>query len=222
MTPRNSSRLCTLLLLITFCLGFAIVLYAKWFIWNGKLSGLELITGNPAWNFGKREWIHFSGLFGCILFGWTFLHSFSYKKMLKIHIGMALLAGLCILAIDQGPEWLFEWIGSDGLTYTQLLVSYIVSVPVLYAMRWSTPRFFEPKAALNLSVLYMLSLSVLWEVIMQPCFSTYDEPAKGYIQYAQILSDWSGILLGYAVSRLCIWGVNTIRAKAEAGGISPD
>lgn len=203
MVPHLISQRTTLLLL-TLIIGFALVVNANWMTWNIRLPGFRPFGDDPSWYFGKRELIHLSGLFGCVLFGWPLLHSFSIKNRLKVHAPMLLVALALILLINNGPEAILAWVSPDGLTYTQLLASYVISVPLLLAVQRFKPRLLKARKALTICTVGLVAVSLLWEVVVQPHFPTYGEPPHGYYQWSQILADVAGIMLGYWASR-CVF-----------------
>ena len=149
----------------------------------------------PAWGFGYRELAHCVGFAGCTLGGWAMVRSFGSRRGRRVNLITALSA-LCLFPIFlTWPEWmpfvldhgLRRFVCAIGIPFyvlgTLMMLQYVKDWPLL------TNPF--PAALMSAAGMWLWSLS--WEVGIQPFESVYGGPSRGYIQWAQVISDTIGI-----------------------------
>jgi hypothetical protein len=156
---------------------------------------LYAVGKNPAWGFGPRELAHCVGFAGCTLGGWALVRSFGSRRGRRMNL-IASIAGLCLLPLFlKWPEWMpftidhgiRKFVCTIGIPFyflgTLMMLQYVKDYAVLT----------KPMPAALMSAVGMLLWSIFWEVGVQPLESVYGGPPRGYIQWAQLISDFIGI-----------------------------
>ena len=77
---------------------------------------------------------------------------------------------------------------------------------VLIAKRLRSPSSYAAFAC--------LALTVVWELIFQPLITVYGGPARGYVQWEQVVADLAGLALGVTI----VWSCKTLfKVKGRNG-----
>lgn len=150
---------------------------------------------NPAWAFGPRELAHCVGFAGCTLVGWAIIRSFSTRGGRRTSI-IASLGGLaCFPLLVTWPAWIpFEIDhGLRKFLCTIAIPFYFIGTVMLLQFVKDCPGIARHKPAALMSAGLMWSCSIFWEIGIQPLAAVYGGPPRGYIQWAQLLSDFIGI-----------------------------
>jgi hypothetical protein len=156
---------------------------------------MYFVGSNPAWGFGPRELAHCVGFAGCTLAGWALIRSFATQRGRRANIVVA-LAGLCGFPLFLSwPAWMpFQMEhGLRKFICTIVIPFYLIGSVMLrqYVKDW--PSLTRPTQAALMSAGMMWIWSLTWEVGIQPHEYVYEGPPRGYIQWAQLLSDFVGI-----------------------------
>lgn len=87
-----------------------------------------------------------------------------------------------------------------------LLLGLTVLGLILIAKRLRSPSSYAALAC--------LALTVVWEIIFQPLITVYGGPARGYVQWEQVVADLAGLALGVTV----VWSCKTLfKVKSRNG-----
>lgn len=151
---------------------------------------------NPAWGYGPRELAHSVGFAGCTLAGWALVRSFSTRRGRCANL-IAALASICWLPLFiMWPEWMPFTIdqGFRKLVCTIGIPFYFFGTLMMMRFATDCPVITKPLPAALLSAGGMCLWSICWEIGVQPFESVYGGPPRGYIQWAQLISDFIGIL----------------------------
>ncbi|HBN8507572.1 hypothetical protein [Pseudomonas aeruginosa] len=62
-------------------------------------------------------------------------------------------------------------------------------------------QIMRPKHPAPVAALMVVSVSLIWEGVIQPFITVYGEAPRGYVQGWQVFADLSGVLLAYFASR---------------------
>ncbi|MCE0972105.1 hypothetical protein [Pseudomonas putida] len=179
---------------------------------------------NPAWGFGPRELAHCVGFAGCTLGFSSLMRSFSSQSGRRMNF-IAAIGGLCMYPVFlRWPEWmpftidygLRKFICTIGIPFYLLGTLLILR----YVKDW--PMLTEPLPAALMSGGGMWLWSISWELGVQPFESVYGGSPRGYIQWAQLISDFIGIWTPVFVLATCVgWSPVRKKNRFQQHGKSP-
>ncbi|MGU3309975.1 hypothetical protein ACLBW8_27365 [Pseudomonas sp. M5A4_2d] len=177
-----------------------------------QLFGIE----GRNWFVGGREAVHFFGFIGCMLFGWSYLYSMTFKGMLKFHFFIIpiVLGFMLVLAkvVDLGVFPYFFVVSA--------LIAVVVSVSMVFWMRSPKRSAKYPNMIIwVVPTLGCLSVSwgceFFWEPALRACgwkqsegitwsqLVGADSPcvwAHLRFQWAQIIIDLAAIVVGLLIA----------------------
>lgn len=181
---------------VVLTIGAVIICYAQWFTLNVTFSSVVFFDSN-AWAYGPREFVHFIGFIGFVMSVWAFLMSFgedspAYQRVLPVAVSVS-----GILALWVGNEQAVEYFGYGETKAALYLLFILLGLCVLlFILRGYSPGILKAKRALVITVTINGGLSLFWELIAQPLFDVYGRDPRGYVQFAQVSCDITGILIG--------------------------
>lgn len=178
-----------------FCFGVVQVALGIGISAHFTFEPLQLISGE-AWAFGPRELAHFTGYSGCVLVVWSTLRFYASKAAAWIPHVLAGLGVTTLLLYHLGSPEVRASIGSTRVTVLcQMMPMYLGGCYLMSHVRQHS-ELLRPKPALAVSVLLLVSMSLIWEVVVQPFFSVYGGSSRGFVQISQLICDMAGAVVG--------------------------
>jgi len=204
-------------------LGVAIIAF-------GIIVLMQVLTGYPPfkdqyffqlfgiegrnWFVGGREAVHFFGFIGCVLFGWSYVYSMTFKGMLKVHFFILPVLLMFLLALTKFvelniPYYFFAIFALIGAVISALMtvwmnsskrsVKYpkmiIVPTLVCLSISWICEFFWEPTIR---ACGWQQSEGITWALLVgenSPCVWTHLR-----FQWAQIIIDFAAIVIGLVIA----------------------
>lgn len=230
MTSTHLKMHTAMALMATAVVGICLVLLSEWFAHYEPMKHLHLFNlfGIPgkAWFFGRREIVHLIGFIGCVLGGWSLIHSCSYKAIMWIHVP---LAAVSIFTAN----WFYavypdlNWVQSvyPNLTKFGVLVGPVVylfmgaTLPIMYRFGSSDVRCGIERGMLVLIGALSVSLGceLVYEPLLRACDWSWSEHPitleelskapkdfdwrRAWVQWCQVIVDVGSILFAFLICR---------------------
>lgn len=184
-----------------FVAGVAMTVLAA-FISQG--SDLNLGVG-----IGPREAGHFIGFIGMTCMMYFYATACSDNR---VHHIMAWSHGIFIVAVCVMlfPSMRPAFVPQSFLRLMLTLSIYFIAFAV--ASRWWITKIATQTHILITTCVAMLAMSWSWELVVQPFFDVYGEPARGYIQWNQVATDAVAIFLTTAM----LWFIGQDKASSNS------
>lgn len=154
----------------------------------------------------SHDFAHFVGMGGLVVLLTEFLR---HGARFKVTIGLSWVRGLlmvvgsvAVIAVANRLGHLSRGIASFAAVGVIMTASLICISRRVYELLGD--RHPAPIAAIT-----VLAISVLWEFVVQPAITVYGGPARGSIEWPQVLADFSAVLLAY-------WPLRNLKTHATA------
>jgi hypothetical protein len=156
---------------------------------------------SDAWLYRPRELAHFIGYAGCVMFVWTAIRFYTTNAARWVPHAVGGLGVATLLLFYFGSVAVKALIGVVAVKILcNLLPVYLGGCYVMGSARRMRPHWLKPMPALTGSVLLLVSISLLWEALIQPLLNVYDGPPRGYVQFAQLTCDFAGVAIGWCLA----------------------
>jgi hypothetical protein len=196
--------------LAVLALGAALITFATWF--SICVSFTPIVLSGDDWSFGPREVAHLFGFMGCVLTVWFCGNSFATRSTMRISLWMGAIGIGLVVCASFAPREIKSLINlKEFEAYLYVLLYYLVGCFAGWSIRQQSHWLFQPRRILIITALFLALASISWEVYTQPFEHVYQRPPRGYVQFAQVLCDFVGIVVGYTL-------VNSIIRRHEARG----
>lgn len=199
-------------------LGAALIAFATCF--SIYVHFEPIVISGDEWTFGPREVAHLIGFMGCVLTLWFCGNSFATRSTMLVSLSMlAIGIGLVVIAIFAPREIkdLFNTKAVEASLW--VLLYYLMGCGVAWHIQKSSQWIFQPRRMLSIAAIFLALISIGWEVCTQPFEHVYQKPPRGYVQFAQVLCDFVGIAVGFALVNSTIRRLET---RCGGNSTTPD
>lgn len=156
----------------------------------------------------SHDLAHFYGMAGLTL---LFVEVLRFGGRLGVReIGLAGMVAGGMALVCAGGVVVANRFGFITPAQGAFILTVLVLVSGLAYLARHVHKIMKPRHPAPVAALMVVSVSLMWEGVIQPFITVYGEPPRGYVQEWQVFADLSGVLLAYLTSRkLVMHGVQS-------------
>lgn len=116
-------------------------------------------------------------------------------------IGLAGMAAGRLVLVCAAVVVVANRYGFITLAQGAFILTVLVLVSGLAYLARHVHQIMKPRHPTPVAALVVVSVSLMWEGVIQPFITVYGAAPRGYVQGWQVFADLSGVLLAYLASR---------------------